>query len=429
MPPRMRESMISSNHFLRENSGDIVAEFIRGILDFDTLVSIANNAEHLDLLKKSMKSYLLGLVEGEYDEEYLNKRISSYMASKLSDERIRALLRCNINLVAIAGTYLRARYWYNPWYVSRVLEGMMRVSHFDTLALLAEFSPKEVEADTNSASGLVTDTNELVEVATQFSSTIADQERSAIEQAAVVSQTAVAMSELENTSKSAVGIAEEAMEEVTRGVNLASEGVGLLEESLAAMRKVDETVSRVTRLILALSDRTDRVGELTSMVGEFVAQTNMLALNAAVEAARAGEFGTGFAVVASEIRKLADQSRVSLEEIDETVEEIHRATSSTVMASEEGTKTVNLASSSIERAGVVFRELFGSMGALQDSVGKLSNCMEDQGRTARILEDAMSKIDDRARYNESGLRRCREGILVLDKMSKSLRETLERINT
>jgi methyl-accepting chemotaxis protein len=91
---------------------------------------------------------------------------------------------------------------------------------------------------------------------------------------------------------------------------------------------------------IAPYDQTQQIGDIIATVNEIAAQSNMLALNASIEAARAGEHGKGFAVVAMEVRNLAEQSRQATAQVKAILSEIQKATNSTVMATEEGTKGV-----------------------------------------------------------------------------------------
>jgi methyl-accepting chemotaxis protein len=78
--------------------------------------------------------------------------------------------------------------------------------------------------------------------------------------------------------------------------------------------------------IIALGKDINEINEITSLINRIAEQTNLLALNAAIEAARAGESGKGFSVVADEIRKLAEQSKDSSENISKLINAISNNT-------------------------------------------------------------------------------------------------------
>ncbi|MCY9692771.1 methyl-accepting chemotaxis protein [Paenibacillus alginolyticus] len=106
------------------------------------------------------------------------------------------------------------------------------------------------------------------------------------------------------------------------------------------MNHISAKVAETNRTIQTFLQTTQEIPKLLKVIEEISAQTNLLSLNASIEAARVGEHGKGFAVVAGEIRKLADLTKKSTMEINDTIEHIERHANEAFISMEEGTKVV-----------------------------------------------------------------------------------------
>lgn len=102
----------------------------------------------------------------------------------------------------------------------------------------------------------------------------------------------------------------------------AHKGKEFIQNTANQISVIENTVKQLSEVIQHLSDRSETITSIVHLISDISEQTNLLALNAAIEASRAGEQGKGFAVVAEEVRKLAEQSAISANNITELIKKI-----------------------------------------------------------------------------------------------------------
>ncbi len=131
---------------------------------------------------------------------------------------------------------------------------------------------------------------------------------------------------------------------VANNGNQLSDGTKIiLQEVEESRRHVGNTIvqtEKANQQINNLSQSTQNIGEVVSLIKDIANQTNLLALNATIEAARAGEAGKGFAVVANEVKNLANQTAQATEDVTSQIETIQAETSATVEMIVSITKTI-----------------------------------------------------------------------------------------
>ncbi len=113
------------------------------------------------------------------------------------------------------------------------------------------------------------------------------------------------------------------------------------DEVLEASKLIVDHMAKLNTESAVVRDQLKSIQSVTSVVKDIASQSHLLGLNAAIEAARAGEQGRGFEVVANEVRKMADSSKLSAEDIFIQINEIAKAMSSMMQKIEDITDQIS----------------------------------------------------------------------------------------
>lgn len=182
-----------------------------------------------------------------------------------------------------------------------------------------------------SAEHLAETASETSSVSTQISNSIQEVASAAEDQSKDIENMSNSILEMKYGINEIVGNTEKISTLSQQTTEFAREGALAVEKTVEQMLLIQESVSESDISIQILHERSKEIVQMLSVISEIANQTNLLALNAAIEAARAGEAGKGFAVVASEVRRLAEQSNQSTEHIAILVEQIQKATETSVL--------------------------------------------------------------------------------------------------
>lgn len=151
-------------------------------------------------------------------------------------------------------------------------------------------------------------------------------------------------SSAENVGDNVIELADASKELAEYAVNMQSRAENLEDTAVENKKNTSEVINGIlTKITQAMEDskRVDRINDLTDDILSISSQTNLLALNASIEAARAGEAGRGFSVVADEIRKLADSSRETANNIQSINNMVIAAVKELIASSDTIVKYIN----------------------------------------------------------------------------------------
>ena len=258
----------------------------------------------------------------------------------------------------------------------------------------------------------VAESAEQVAAASEQLTASADQSSHAINQVAesivrVAGAATEQFSEVENASKQSeqlktnmntftdtLSASSSKIEETNKAAEMGGKSVA---DAVDQMKIIETSVSEASTVIAQLGEESDKIGKIVDAIAAIADQTNLLALNAAIEAARAGEHGRGFAVVADEVRKLAEQSQTSAQEISNLIGSIQEKAQDAVHSMQDSVKQTQSGVDIVDSAGKTFKEIAVMVTDVEEGSERMEAIVAELVGSTEVITKSVDHINNKSR--------------------------------
>src|SRR6266851_5539035 len=302
----------------------------------------------------------------------------------------------------------------------------VKIESNDEVGVLGEAFNRMVLALRELTSEVREGVQSLSAVTSEIVASVTEQGASTSQQAAAVSETTATVDEVRVTAQQSSQKAQTVATMARHAAEIAAEGLGTVERSVAGMQDLRGRVETIADQMLALSEQTQQIGEIIASVEDLADQSNLLAVNATIEASRAGEQGRGFAAVAHEVRSLAERSKAATVQVRTLLTDIQRATNAAVLATEQGTRGADEGSRLVEQAGITIRQLDETIRHSAEAAQQIAASVGQQGAGMDQIAVAMASINQSTLETDAGTRQLQKAAESMNVLAQRLSGLLGR---
>lgn len=271
--------------------------------------------------------------------------------------------------------------------------------------------------------------NENSSISHELSSTSLEVGRSVETSMNIVGNTTGKATTLKQEMNAGMNEAKSGKEELLKANNYLTEANHAILELTKEIQVSASTEIELAHRVQQLSSDASQVKDILVVIGDIADQTNLLALNAAIEAARAGEHGRGFAVVADEVRKLAERTQKSLQEINATINVIVQAIADSSDQMTSNSKKVESLATTASDVETKINNMFNVMGNATKVSDKTAENYLKTGSDIESMIDDVSRINDISSQNARSVEEIASAAEHLSRMTETLNLKLSEFRT
>ena len=255
----------------------------------------------------------------------------------------------------------------------------------------------------------------------ELSASSAQLASSSAENATSINETTTTVEEVRQTTELASAKAQQMADESRHIRETSKQGRKATDDTIESMNKIQNQMNAIAETIIRLSEQSQAIGMIIATVDSISEQSNVLAVNASIEAAKAGEHGKGFSVVAQEVKSLAQQSKQATTQVRNILNEIQKATSTAVMATEQGGKVVEKGTETAGLAGKSIITLTEGLDQSADAATQIASASQQQRIGMDQITSAMESVREASQQNAASAKQLEGAVHNLKMLGEKLK--------
>ena len=295
----------------------------------------------------------------------------------------------------------------------------------------AESASREAQAKTeallNVADRLGDMGSVLSSASAELSAQIEQSDRGAAESAQRLSESATAMNEMNATVQEVARNAASASTASSETKEKAVAGAQVVKKSVRSIDEVHKMSLALKEDMARLNEHARSIDQIMGVISDIADQTNLLALNAAIEAARAGEAGRGFAVVADEVRKLAEKTMSSTNDVGNAIKAIQESTAKSMESVDHAVEQIAEATELASESGRALEEIVAMADVTADQVRAIATASEEQSAASEEINQSILRCNDMSGQIASAAAEAAKAVADLAQEAQNLSQLIDEM--